>query len=107
MERFDKIDDDRVSNTYDVTRTIDLRDYKKRLLEIRDRLKSIPQQKTEPDEETLRFWNEMFADKNEIDALKDQANYLINDLKKVYQAGQLPEKWVKPLKEFNDWLKGL
>jgi len=104
MEIYKQISENKVEKTYDLMRTINLETYKDELIEIRDRLKEIPQLKTEPDSEILDFWNE-FNVGDEKDILKERAVYILRVFKKIYEAGKLPEKWVKPLKEFNDWLK--
>jgi len=107
MADYIKITDDKIEKSYIRKRTIDIIAYKDELVEIRDRLKEVPKPKTVPDQETLKFWNEFNAPFWESEELKKRAIYILGIFKDVYQAGQLPEKWITPLLDFQNWLKTL
>lgn len=101
-----KINEDEVSRTAHKTDKLDLRTYKERLLSIKTTLEGLPAKKTQPDVVTLRAYNEMVRDMRvDHDCFVDEARELLKELKAIYDAGQLPEKYVKPLQDFNEWLK--
>ncbi len=101
-----KINEDEVSRTIHKTDKLDLRIYKDRLLSIKEILEGLPAKKTKPDIITLRAYNEMVRSmKEDHNIFVDEARELLKELKTIYDAGQLPEKFVQPLYEFNEWLK--
>ena len=101
-----KINEDEISRTVHKTDKLDLRTYKDRLLSIKSILEGLPAKKTKPDVVTLRAYNEMVRSMREDHGVfVEEARELLKELKAIYDAGQLPEKYVKPLQEFNEWLK--
>lgn len=101
-----KISEDEVSRTIHKIDKLDLRIYKDRLLSIKTILKNLPVKKTQPDETTLKAYNEMVRSmKEDHNVFVEEARELLKELKAIYDRGQLPEKYVKPLQEFNEWLK--
>ncbi|GAG81894.1 unnamed protein product, partial [marine sediment metagenome] len=101
-----KINEDEVSRTIHKTDKLDLRIYKERLLSIKAILEGLPVKKTQPDAITLKAYNEMARSMHEDHGVfVDEARELLKELKAIFDAGQLPKKYVQPLQEFNEWLK--
>jgi|GEM_PF-4568602 len=101
-----KINNDEVSRTVHKTDKLDLRTYRDRLLSIKAILEGLPTKKTKPDIITLKAYNEMVRSMHEDhNVFVEEARELLKELKAIYDAGQLPEKYVKPLQEFSEWLK--
>jgi hypothetical protein len=100
------IDQDTIGATEIAGREINLKYYKARLESIKRILDEMPALKTEPDEETLRVYNENAEEiRADAESLIEDARVLLKELKDIYDAGQLPEKYVDPLTQFNDYIK--
>ena len=103
---YTKINEDEVNRTIHKTDKLDLKVYKDRLLSIKTILEGLPTKKTQPDAVTLKAYNEMVRSMHEDhNVFVDEARELLKELKAIYDAGQLPEKYVAPLLDFNEWLK--
>ena len=101
-----KINENEVSRTIHKIDKLDLRTYRDRLLSIKIILEGLPAKKTQPDMVTLKAYNEMVRVMHEDhNCFVEEARELLKELKAIYDAGQLPEKYVKPLQDFNEWLK--
>jgi len=101
-----KINEDEVARTAHKTDKLDLRTYRDRLLSIKTILEGLPLKKTQPDATTLKVYNEMVRSmKEDYNCFVDEARELLKELKAIYNAGQLPDKYVQPLQDFNEWLK--
>lgn len=81
---------------------LDLRQLADRLQRLKVSIESWPTKVT-PDAQTLELWNHHVMIMRDPDI--NQAREILRMFKEIYDAGQLPEKWVKPLQEFNQWLK--
>jgi len=101
-----KINENEVSRTIHKIDKLDLRTYKERLLSIKEILERLPAKKTQPDAVTLKVYNETVREMRvDHEIFVEEARELLKELKAIYDAGQLPDKYVQPLQEFNEWLK--
>lgn len=103
------IDENNVEKDYIQKRIISFPMYiEEELPDVVDQLSNTPAPKTEPDQETLDFWNEFNANPDEIQALKDRVGYVIYEvLKPIYDEGKMPSDWVTPYLSFKDWYDNL
>jgi hypothetical protein len=101
---FKKIDDDTVKHTYDIERTVKIPMYWEEADRIKQTYNNIPKKKTEPDQETLDFWNEMNVSEEEIESLRQRARYMIGWVDEMIAQGAFPDKWRDEYNDFKDWV---
>jgi hypothetical protein len=105
---YTQLTDDLIQQTDTKVSTIDLVSTIDALKDIRTSLLALPVQKTEPDQETLNVYNEWVIDQRaNAQPLIDQAKAILRVLKAVYDAGELPSKYVQPLITFNNFVDSL
>lgn len=83
----EKVDTDSVN--------IDLSSLIDRYLALKSEFQALPEEKITPDQETLDFWNEKIILEKVIleDRIKNEARILYRDVKPIFDAGLLPEKY--------------
>lgn len=102
MANYKKIDDDIVQVVTQRSELLPLKVMAERLQTCKEMIEAWPV-KDKPDEQTLQVYNEQARMMREPEI--DQARELLRRFKEIYDAGQLPDKWLKLLKEFETWLK--
>jgi len=101
MSIYIKQNEDVVKQTTERVALLSLKFMAQRLSQHKKTIEAWPE-KTEPDMQTLVVYNEQarMMREPEIEAAKE----LLKEFKAIYDAGQLPDKWVQPLLEFKKWL---
>jgi hypothetical protein len=102
MANYKKIDDDIVQVVTQRSELLPLKVMAERLQTCKEMIEAWPV-KDKPDEQTLQVYNEQARMMRDPEI--DQARELLRRFKEIYDAGQLPDRWVKPLHEFANWLK--
>jgi len=97
--------DDIVRKTYSQGITIDLTKYQTNFDEIKERVDNTPQKKTEPDQETLQYYNDNIA--REITKEKERLQRNINILQELKDNGNLPSKWDSLLSDMKTYYNNL
>jgi len=94
--------EDVVKQTTERVALLSLKFMAQRLSQHKKTIEAWPE-KTVPDMQTLVVYNEQarMMREPEIEAAKE----LLREFKEIYDAGQLPDKWVGPLLEFKKWLE--
>jgi hypothetical protein len=91
--------DGELYDVYQIKRKIDINQSKQQVDSLVQQIQNIPQQKTEPDQETLDFWNEMNANPDEYEALKDRLEYFVR------HANRIPDEYLTQEQlEYRKWL---
>jgi len=106
MAEYTQIDEDLINKTesVNVTTNFDLLSLINQLKDIKKTIDTLPI-KTNPDAETLAYWNKMFLTDRQHNI--DEAKDILKQLKEIYDAGYLPTKYIAPLISFNQWLNNL
>ena len=97
--------DDIVRKTYSQGITIDLTKYQTEFDEIKERVDNTPQEKTEPDQETLQYYNDNIA--KEITDEKERLKNNIDVLQELKDNGNLPGKWDSLLSDMKTYYNNL
>ena len=104
MVEYRQIDEDSINKTESITTLYDLKDLVEKLKELRKVIQSI-EIKTTLDQETLEYYT---RDRNmHRNNFVQEAKGILKQIKEIYDAGYLPNKYVQPLLDFNQWLNNL
>jgi len=98
MTDYQKISGEKVLQTREVRSEIDISYCKDQITRAKQELENLPAQKTKPDEETLRLWNETFANDYERQMIQDRISYFEKLLDDIEAAGQMPNKYKDKIK---------
>ena len=104
------IDENHVIKTVSSESELDLTVFIKAFIKLKNDLMNIPQIKTEPDEETLEYWNEFFVlpERERIKASIDsKAERLYGYLKAIKEADLLPSKYDNEYKQLENYINSL